>query len=344
MKNLYAFQILTLLICYAAFVCAAIAQEDGKPQATLIGYQNVPEDLAEFDNLTERLIARLRQEPAATVGLIAVMDGGALAKRVKNILRQHPDLPNKIFFGFPFDKNFHRPTESFVSFWIVPTGANRPDIGCRPFICVCPTIKIGGAESADDGYPTFTAELLGGNEDGVITYKWDISGGKIIEGQGTPMIKVDAEDSKEVTATVEIGGLDCEECDRFASATVKVEKKLNLIAVDGRVYNEQILMNLDELLRELKKDATRRAYIINYGSRAGGARDLARRKWMIARYFSLINADTSRITLMDGGYRKEVTSELWISTDENQKPISTPTVNRRFVGVPATPKIRRGRN
>ena len=55
-----------------------------------------------------------------------------------------------------------------------------------------------------------------------ITYKWTISAGAIIEGQGTPTIKVDAAGAAEITATVEIGGV-CDECERKATFKTKIQ-------------------------------------------------------------------------------------------------------------------------
>ncbi|MBA3601896.1 MAG: hypothetical protein H0W45_11820 [Acidobacteria bacterium] len=65
------------------------------------------------------------------------------------------------------------------------------------------------------------ANVSGGSQDD-ITYNWKVSAGRIIEGQGTATIKVAAEGAKEITATVEIGGV-CEECLRGASFKTKIQ-------------------------------------------------------------------------------------------------------------------------
>ncbi len=60
----------------------------------------------------------------------------------------------------------------------------------------------------------------GGGDPG---YKWTISGGKIIEGQGTPAIKIDTTGMAGTTITVEVEILGlCPECLNKVSANVKV--------------------------------------------------------------------------------------------------------------------------
>src|SRR4051812_14004959 len=68
----------------------------------------------------------------------------------------------------------------------LPANAAVPNLECGEDVCVCPTLKVSGSESLDTGagYPTFTAKILGGDEDDAITYDWKVSNGKIIEGQG----------------------------------------------------------------------------------------------------------------------------------------------------------------
>ncbi len=90
--------------------------------------------------------------------------------------------------------------------------------------CVCPTLSVNAPTSPTKAGETmiFTADVLGGVED--ITYNWTISDGEIIEGQGTPVIKVSTNSKmagKIVKATVEIGGV-CEECTKTESANGSV--------------------------------------------------------------------------------------------------------------------------
>ena len=57
------------------------------------------------------------------------------------------------------------------------------------------------------------------------TYKWSVSAGTITTGQGTPTIVVDTKGlaGKEVTATVDVGGLN-PACQRITSCEVQIRK------------------------------------------------------------------------------------------------------------------------
>ena len=70
---------------------------------------------------------------------------------------------------------------------------------------------------------TFTATVSGGSQTNV-TYNWTVSAGSITNGQGTPSITVDTTGlvGQEVTATVEIGGDLCADCQRSAQSSGSV--------------------------------------------------------------------------------------------------------------------------
>jgi len=91
--------------------------------------------------------------------------------------------------------------------------------------CVCPTVDLYGPDkpvkNGDVAY--FTASISGGPD---VTYNWTVENAEILSGQGTPelIVRVKSENnSKNVKATVELGGLDpfCN-CPRKASATALI--------------------------------------------------------------------------------------------------------------------------
>ncbi len=90
--------------------------------------------------------------------------------------------------------------------------------------CYCPTLSVTGVEEITAGETAeFTANVSGGTS-AEITYNWTVSQGEIVEGQGTPTIRVETTDEMTgtVEATVEIGGEGlCPDCTRTASATAK---------------------------------------------------------------------------------------------------------------------------
>jgi hypothetical protein len=89
--------------------------------------------------------------------------------------------------------------------------------------CTCPTLDVTGpTEAVAPGeVMTFTATVTGGSQ-ATVTYDWSVTSGTIIEGQGTPTIRVQTTPEMagtNVTATVNIGGL-CETLhERSASET-----------------------------------------------------------------------------------------------------------------------------
>ena len=99
----------------------------------------------------------------------------------------------------------------------------------------CPILTVDASTSLTKAGETvtFIANVSGGGASNV-TYNWKVSTGEIIEGQGTPVIKVATTAKmagKTVKATVEIEGV-CDECLKTESAeasiaATKIVKKKN---------------------------------------------------------------------------------------------------------------------
>lgn len=94
-------------------------------------------------------------------------------------------------------------------------------------VCVCPTLSVVApvAPTKAGETMTFTANASGGSGE-MITYDWVVSDGEIIEGQGTPVIKVATNvkmAGKTIKATLEIGGV-CEACVHTAEAVGVIAK------------------------------------------------------------------------------------------------------------------------
>lgn len=213
-------KIFALFVCSVIFASAILAQE--KPQPEFIG-EYIADDTNSptFESMVERLIFRLSNESATSRGIIGIYEKSDLGDKVKAILSAHPQLKGKIIYGLGGKSS--RPL-LYTTFWIVPKDAEFPDLGCHMPACECPILTVSGVESftGQSVYPTFTAKTEGGEDTAKITYTWKVSAGRIIEGQGTPVIKVEIEGAKEITATVEIDGV-CEECERIKSFTTKIQ-------------------------------------------------------------------------------------------------------------------------
>jgi hypothetical protein len=72
----------------------------------------------------------------------------------------------------------------------------------------------------------FTVKVSGGEPDVEATYKWSVSAGTIVKGQGTDTIEVDTSNlaGQQVEAIVEVGGFP-PECQNQASCKVQIRKK-----------------------------------------------------------------------------------------------------------------------
>lgn len=92
-------------------------------------------------------------------------------------------------------------------FLAVPPYTNQslqdPDVVCPVLTVTCPDVIESGKTIK------FKANVTG-SKSKEISYNWTVDKGKIVFGQGTANIEVDLEgqECKNVTATVELGGID----------------------------------------------------------------------------------------------------------------------------------------
>jgi hypothetical protein len=94
---------------------------------------------------------------------------------------------------------------------VMPRG--NPQQSCPRISVLCPSdIKVG--ESV-----VFSANVVSGNPNATPTYSWEVFGGIVIEGQGTPAIRVNKVGRQGVTATLSVGGLDSA-CAKTASCSI----------------------------------------------------------------------------------------------------------------------------
>jgi hypothetical protein len=220
--------------------------------------------------------------------------------------------------------------------------------GCEVPKPPCPQISVSCPDSVELNQPiTFTASVTGGGEGFTPTYNWSVSAGTITSGQGTSTIQVDTSGlgGQAVTATVSIGGAD-PSCSNTASCTTSVKPpppEPRRFDEYGNIRFNDEKARLDNFAIQLQNEPGSTATIIAYGTCSGEGQTRGDR----AKDY-LVNTrgiEASRITVVDGGCRADLTVQLWVVPQgANQPQVDTtgaispcPECRRR------QPRGRRGR-
>jgi hypothetical protein len=167
-------------------------------------------------------------------------------------------------------------------------------------ICECPSsiIVSGGGVVRPGEILTFTANVIGGTQEN-ITYNWTVSQGRIIEGQGTPVIRVSTEglEKTDVVAKVEIGGL-CPDCPNTAQEIGSVTEKPGISPFDefGVAPNDDVRGRLDNFFVALRNDPTATGYIVIDGPK----KEADKREALIRNHIRFRKFDANRITIVRG--------------------------------------------
>ncbi len=177
----------------------------------------------------------------------------------------------------------------------------------------CPTISVTGPASVvlPGENMTFTANVSGVDLN-KIEYKWSLEKGKIVEGQGTPVITISTEGLKDTTTTVtvEIKGLPAG-CTNTASET-------SIMGCGGTypiLFDESELSSLlrnwtklGNLISELEDNPNDTAYFIIYPHEKDSPDSIKITLNHIKNYLTAnkINSDRLVFVMMDsGGYESD---------------------------------------
>jgi hypothetical protein len=198
----------------------------------------------------------------------------------------------------------------------------------------CPTISVACPTSLTlAGQPvTFTATVSGGDPNVTPTFNWTVSAGTISSGQGTSSITVDTAglaSGTSITATVTVGGLD-PSCTASASCTAGINAPEQARKFDeyGNIKRNDEKARLDNFANELQANPGAQGYIIGYGGRTSRPGEGQARADRAKDY--LVNSrgiDAGRIVTVDGGYKEEPATELWIVPSGATPPTASPTVD-----------------
>ncbi|HEV3469115.1 MAG TPA: hypothetical protein VG148_07320 [Pyrinomonadaceae bacterium] len=211
----------------------------------------------------------------------------------------------------------------------------------------CPTVSVSCPDTAKPGEPiTFTANVSGGNPNVTPTFNWTVSAGTITSGQGTGTITVDTTGlpgNSTVTATVDVGGYE-RSCDTSESCTTSLAAPPGPRKIDeyGNIRFNDEKARLDNFAIELQNDPTATGHLICYGGRRGRAGEAQRRCDRAKDY--LVNTrgiSADRIVTVDGGFREDLTVELWIVPQGATAPTASPTVDPSEVQTTAPRRRRR---
>jgi len=103
----------------------------------------------------------------------------------------------------------------------------------------------------------------------------------------------------------------------------------------GKIPLKDENARLDAFVQEMKNDAMAKGYIISYGGRKSRAKDALTMANKAKGYaVKKGKLKTLRIVTINGGYKEEPTTELWIVPSGAAAPVVSPTVDASEV-IPA---------
>lgn len=234
--------------------------------------------------------------------------------------------------------------QAATELWVVPPGAQPPcpTPTVRPEdVAYCPQVYVRGGPyvPAPEGPISFKAELHVNDKKVTPTFSWQVSRGQIVRGQGTETIEVELPPGAkgEVVARVEVHGYSLE-CPTGASAAfAKTTVGVSHFKFDefGDIRNGDTKARLDNLAIELQSNPTLQVHLVVYGGRLGPLGEAARRAHWLKNYLvSTRGLDPARILTVEGGFRDELSGELWVSPQGSPPPPTRATIDERYV----TPK------
>ena len=182
---------------------------------------------------------------------------------------------------------------------------------------VCPTISVSCPSEVGIGELIEFKAVMSGNPGVLPIYRWSVSVGEIVEGQGTPVIKVRTLDKsgKTITGTVQVDGLDTA-CARTASCSMSDYQRPSP-AIRFESYSLDKLdegnTKLERFAASLKEHPEVQGYLIGYRARRGRVEDALQAVGRAKEY--LINKqglEEGRIVTAYGGLKDRPTVDLWL--------------------------------
>ena len=190
-------------------------------------------------------------------------------------------------------------------------------VECPP-VPECPRLQILCPSGIEAGQRiTFDSLVSGSLGTSPFVYNWTISGGSIIEGQGTGSISVDTVglEGQSLTATAVLAGYDASNgrCSASCSVSIPVPQTCRKFDEYPEITRNDEKARLDNLSVELQNDPFATAYVTIYPSEHGKSGDIDKRSRNIIDY--LMNArglDSKRIVIKTGSTRPTSSVEIWL--------------------------------
>jgi hypothetical protein len=218
----------------------------------------------------------------------------------------------------------------------------------------CPfPVNISAPKQVTEGEIISFAADVAYSGDSALKYNWKVtpSSAKIISGLGSPTLNVDSTGlgGQRITATLTAddgsGEPACTQTVQAVSVVAPLEKKI-IVAREFDECNSCTLddqkARLDNLAVELQNDPSTRAYILAYGGRMSPLGQVEKLMSRSLEYLTTQRGiDTSRIVVVNGGFREEDSVELWIVPSGAAAPRATPTVQAGEVNPGKKPARRK---
>lgn len=166
----------------------------------------------------------------------------------------------------------------------------------------CPTISVAGpAGIVQTGEKFIFHGSVEGDAPNNLSFQWEVSGGKITNGQGTLEISAEADwnaGGTTIIATLKVMGLP-EGCPGSASETSIICLHPVPILIDefGRMSNTAIKARLDKFFIELVNNPSDQGYIILYGTN----KEIEARERLVVNSVNFRHFDGPRITIVRAG-------------------------------------------
>jgi hypothetical protein len=185
---------------------------------------------------------------------------------------------------------------------------------CPPVRPTCPNVEIICPTNIVVDQPLTFSSNVGATPGVTPTYNWSVSAGSIIEGQGTPTIRVDTTGlaGQTIKATLTMGGF-TQDCSASCAVSIPVpEAKCRKFDEFPDISRNDEKARLDNYGVELQNDPTSTAYVVVHPGRSGKPGDVQKHTTRIVDY--LVNSrgiDAHRVVTLVGGVRDELMVELW---------------------------------